>query len=310
MLKHFKTTETDQVFDQIIYKEKYPNVPIKNFFLYSTLPESNLYKDRSNKQTYISPFRSKLTQEQIEWLQNLKNKRYSHQIKYPQYLNYLDTLQLNELNDIKLKEKKLEYYKKSQNVVKFEETTYKHIDNSIPLKKVPKVPSFTYQTGNNLSNSENPWATPENKESIIIYNGKFYSKPLFDNIQLQKLENKQYIDKQWKLCQDAKKSQISEKYEPKFSDLDKSIDSANQKLELLTEEIRKLDEYYENNLTQKKFISIASYNKEKNNKLNYLSKLRKVISEPPFVQQTYDNGPAREDIDSFEYETVEEIKYI
>ena len=112
------------------------------------------------------------------------------------------------------------------------------------------------------------------------------------------------------MCQDAKKSQISEKYEPKFSDLDKSIDLANQKLELLTEEIRKLDEYYENNLTQKKFISIASYNKEKNNKLNYLSKLRKVISEPPFVQQTYDNDPAREDIDSFEYETVEEIKYI
>ena len=312
MLKHLKTTETDLIFDQIIYNETYPEVPIKNYFLYSTVPPCPKNDRRTNK-SYISPFRSRLTREQIEWLEDLKYERYSHQIQYPEFLNMLDDLQLKELNSIKLKEKKLEYYKKSQEITKFDEANYKYINKPIQLNSVPRVPASTYQrkkTGRPLPSVDNPWATPENKESIIIYNGKFYSKPIFDNLQFEKLKNKEYIDKQWKLCQDTKKLQIQQEYEPKVNELDRSIELANQKLISLNERISKIDKYYENDLTKKKFISVASYNKMKNDKLNHLSALKKVTSEPPFVQQVYRNDQDPGRVDSFEYETVEEIKYI
>lgn len=315
MLKHSKTTETDQIFDQIIYNETYPTVPIKNYFLYSTVPYSDLKNDRRTNTNYISPFRSHLTQDQIEWLQDLKYERHSHKIHYPEYLNVLDDLQLKELNDIKLKEKKLEYYKKSQEVTKFDEPNYKYNNKPIHLNSVPKVPTFTYQKKQTTPSSafpslDNPWATPENKESIIIYNNKFYSKPIFDNIQLEKLKNKQYIDNQWKLCQNTKNNQLQQEYEPKFNELDKSIDLVNQKLISLKEKIDRLDKYYENDLTKKIFINVASYNKKKNNKLSHLFTLRRVLSQPPFVQQIYQNDHNPDYADSFEYETSEEIKYV
>lgn len=344
MLEHF-STETDQVFDQLIYNEQHPNVPQGQYFLHSTTartqPRSTLVKKdeaQNNDRIFTSPFRSTLTPDQLDWSQEIKYQKYSHLIEYPEFLTQLETIQNEELNELRAKEGKLAYYKASQNIIKYDKDKYKYIETPIDLNTVPRVPYFTYKTlkskkqlnKNTLNVSrqmamrqgDNPWATPKNKEDIIIYKGKFYSKPNFDNIQLQQLSHDRFIANQWKNCKD-RKEQLQKEYNTKFKDIDTQINQNKTKMTEMEQDWQKVNEYYDNNLTKQYLEDVETFNKAKTNKLNSISKLKKIISESESSNdQGRDRHPDHHDTtttttttgpneqESFEYETTEEIKYI
>lgn len=320
MLEYFKT-ETDQVFDDIIYSETHPNVPQQQYFLHSTTattqPVSSLKKkDKApnGNRLYTSPFRSDLTPDELEWSEEIKYQKYSHTIEYPEYLNILDQLQTQELNELRLKERQLAYYKASQEITKYDKSKYKYIKQPLPLDTIPKVPYFTYKSTKRrpesivaskfIAKQNNPWATPENKEKIIIYKGKFYSKPIFDNVQYDQLIHDRFIRNEKKNYQD-RKSQLEKKYNAKIMILDDKISKSDETMKEMKLKHNNFQQFYENNLTKQYFVNVASFNNRKTEKLNHISKLKKFISDTP-VDKVVDGN----DGESFEYETVEEIKYV
>lgn len=317
MMGHFRT-ETDQVFDDIIYKEAHPDVPQQQHFLHSTTATSQAVSSLKKKdkfpnenRLYTSPFRSTLAQGKLEWSANNKHKRYSHAVEYPEFLNALDQWQSEELNELKLKENKLAYYKASQDITKYDKSKYKYIKQPIPLESIPKVPYFTYEStkekprndkaSKSIAKQNNPWATPENKEKIIIYKGKLYSKPVFDNVRYDQSSHDRYISNQKRNCND-KKQQIEKEYSTKIGAIDNKIAKTNDSIKEIKSKHNKLEQFYENNLTKQYFDNIALYNKIKTDRLNHISKLKKAISETQMKNT--------DDRDSFESEIVEEIKYI
>lgn len=317
MVGHFKT-DTDLVFDDIIYKEAHPNGLQQQHFLHSTIATSQAVSSLQKKdklpnenRLYTSPFRSDLGQGQLYRSTNNKYKRYSHEVEYPEFLHLLDQWQREELNALKSKEKKLAYYKASQEITKYDQSKYKYIKQPIPLESIPKVPYFTYKSTREKPRNEtaskliakqnNPWATPENKEKIIIYKGKLYSRPVFDNVRYDQLSHDQYVSNQRKNC-NAKKQQIEKDYNAKIGVIESKIAKTNDSIKEMKSKHHSLEQFHENNLTKQYFDNIALYNKIKTDRLSHISKLKKAISEAQMKDVN--------DKESFESEIVEEIKYI
>lgn len=218
---------------------------------------------------------------------------YAHDIDFPKELINIQKMQNKILVDLDEKEKTLRKWKESQRIIEINEEPTDEKDiikEKIDIDSVPKVPNYLYEPKDDdnkkaqkvkklvkadkiikntkehskeVNTLRNPVAKKKNPEMIVKFNGKLYSKEIWDNIQYDKYHHNLLI----KAKREENETRFlanENKWATQLNNILEKIDKLKIDINTLDTNLAEKKHIYESENINSYFSKVAGFNKEKN----------------------------------------------